>query len=72
MPFLATMPITMIMPMKDATLKLVLVTSSATNPPKVESRADARIATGAEKVRNSNSSTAKSSSSARSKTVSKS
>ena len=50
MPFFATIPITMIMPMKDATLKVVRVTSSATNAPKVESNADARIAIGAEKV----------------------
>ncbi len=55
------MPITMIIPMNDATLNVVLVTSNARNPPNVESNADARIAAGAENVRNSNSSTAKSS-----------
>ncbi len=57
MPFLATMPITMISPMKDEMLNVVPVTSSARNTPEVESSAEARMATGAAKVRNSNSST---------------
>ncbi len=60
MPFFATMPITMIIPMKEDTLKSVRVMRSATKAPKVESNAEARIATGAANVRNSNSSTAKS------------
>jgi len=69
MPFFATMPMTMIMPMKDATLKVVCVTSSARNPPKVESNAEARIAVGAEKVRNSNNRTANNSTRASTKTI---
>ena len=51
MPFFATMPITMIRPMNDATLKVVRVTSSARNTPTVESSAEDRIAIGAAKAR---------------------
>src|SRR6266850_2367265 len=58
MPFFATMPITMIIPIKEATLNVVRVTRSASKPPKVESNADARMAAGAENVRNSNGSNA--------------
>jgi len=47
MPFLATMPMTMIRPMNDETLNVVLVTSSARNTPDVERSADDRMATGA-------------------------
>jgi len=50
---------TMIMPIKEATLKVVRVIKSATKPPNVERIAEERIAVGAEKVRNSKSSTAK-------------
>jgi len=39
--------ITMIMPMNEATLKVVRVTRSASSPPKVESKAEARMAEGA-------------------------
>jgi len=38
----ATMPMTMIMPIREATLNVVPVTSSARNPPKVESSATPR------------------------------
>ena len=41
MPFLATMPITMIRPMNEEMLNVVPVTSSARNTPEVESSADA-------------------------------
>ena len=58
--------------MNDATLNVVLVTSRARKPPKVDNSADARIAVGAEKVRNSNSSTTNNSSSARNNTMDKS
>src|SRR6266705_1849677 len=71
-PFFATMPMTMIMPMREATLNEVLVITSARNPPKLESNAEARIAAGAEKVRNSKSSTANRSSSAKNNTTNKS
>ena len=64
MPFFATMPITMISPMKDETLNVVRVISSARNTPEVERTADERIASGAENVRNSKSSTRKISTSA--------
>lgn len=57
MPFFATMPITMISPMNDEMLNVVFVTSSARNTPDVDSSADATIAVGAAKLRNSNSST---------------
>ena len=69
MPFLATMPMTMIIPMREATLKEVLVIRRARKPPKLESNAEARMAVGAEKVRNSKSRTANKSSSARNKTT---
>jgi len=48
------MPTTMISPMKEETLKVVRVISSAKNTPEVESTAEERIATGAEKELNSN------------------
>ena len=57
MPFLATMPITMISPMNEERLKVVPVTSSARNTPHVDSSAEAITATGAAKLPNSNSST---------------
>src|SRR5262252_8816608 len=59
MPFLATMPTTMIRPMNDDTLKVVRVTSSAKNTPDVDRIADDRIAIGAVNDRNSKSSTRK-------------
>ena len=62
----------MIMPMKEATLKVVFVTKSARKPPKVESSAEARIAVGAENVRNSNNKTANSKTKASTKTMSRS
>ena len=43
-PFFVTMPITIIMPMKDATLNVVAVTKRASKPPKVDSNAEARMA----------------------------
>src|SRR6266852_1140444 len=49
-PFLATMPMIMIMPMKDATLNVVRVINKAKKPPDVESSAEARIAAGVEIV----------------------
>src|SRR5262245_1063511 len=48
MPFLATMPITIIRPMNDATLNSIRVIKSAKNTPDVESTAEDRIASGAE------------------------
>ena len=72
MPFLATMPITIIMPMKDEILKVVRVIRSAIKTPDVESSADDRIATGAENVPNSNISTMNSSSTARISTITRS
>jgi len=42
----------MIIPIKEETLKVVRVTSRAMKTPEVESKAEARIATGAAKVRN--------------------
>src|SRR5260370_137665 len=69
MPFLATMPMTMIMPMREATVKEVLVIKRARNPPKLESNAEARVGGGAEKGRNSKSSTANRRSSARNNTT---
>src|SRR2546429_5874171 len=48
----------LIMPIRDATLNVVLVSSNARKPPNVESNAEVKIAVGAEKVRNSNRSTA--------------
>src|SRR5260370_33023160 len=59
MPFFATMPITMIMPMKEATLNVVRVTRSASKPPKVESNAEARMGAGAKKGGSVNNSTTK-------------
>ena len=46
MPFFATIPITMIRPMKDAMLKVVRVISSARKTPAVDSSAEDRIAMG--------------------------
>ena len=57
MPFFATIPITMIRPMNDATLKVVLVTSNANTTPAIESTEEVRIEIGAEKLRNSTMST---------------
>ena len=57
MPFFATMPMTMIMPMKDEMLNVVRVTRSATKTPEVDRSAEERIATGAENSPNSNSNT---------------
>ena len=59
MPFLATIPTTMMRPMKDETLNSVFVIKSAKNTPEVESTAEDRIAIGALKERNSNNSTRK-------------
>ena len=56
-PFLATMPITMISPMNEERLNVVPVTSSARNTPQVESSAEESTAIGAAKLPNSNSST---------------
>ncbi len=72
MPFFATMPITMIKPIKLATLKSVCVTSSASTTPEMDSTELVRIAMGAEKLRNSASSTPKTSASARISTRSRS
>src|SRR5437016_6977328 len=72
MPFLATMPMTMIMPIRDATLNVVLVSSNARKPPNVNSNAEVKIAVGAEKDRNSNRSTANRSKRANSRTIIKS
>ena len=72
MPFLATMPMTMIIAMNDEMLKVVRVTNSAMNTPEVESRADERIATGAANAPNSNSSTMNSSRIARIRTITRS
>jgi hypothetical protein len=69
MPFFATIPTTIINPMKDATLKVVRVTSKAKKTPQVESRADERTATGAEKLRNSKSKTVKTRSNANIRTM---
>ena len=66
------MPITMISPMNEEMLKVVPVTSSAKNTPEVESSADARMAVGAAKVRNSNSSTVNTSTTASASTTSRS
>ncbi len=71
-PFFATMPMTMIMPIREATSNVVPVTNSARNPPNVESSADPKIAVGAEKVLNSNNSTANKSNSANNKTINRS
>jgi len=69
---LATIPITMISPMNDETLKSVRVMSSAKNTPDVESTAEDRIASGAENDRNSNSRTIKIRTSASRRTVTRS
>ena len=50
MPFLATMPITMISPMNDERLKVVPVISSARNTPQVESSAEESTAIGAREI----------------------
>ncbi len=59
MPFLATMPTTMMSPMNDAMLKVVFVMSSAKKTPETESNAEASMDKGAENVRNSKSRTMK-------------
>ena len=64
MPFLATMPITMMRPMNEATLNVVCVTSSARITPEMDSTDEVRMAIGAGKLRNSVSSTPKTSASA--------
>ncbi len=69
MPFFATIPITMINPMNDDRLNVVLVTSSAKKTPTVDSTADAITATGAAKLPNSNNSTVKTSSTASTRTT---
>ena len=61
MPFLATMPMTMMRPMNEATLKVVRVTSRARMTPEMESTDEVRMAMGAGKLRNSVSSTPKTS-----------
>ena len=61
------MPTTMIRPMNDETLNVVRVINSARKTPEVERTADERIAMGAEKDRNSKSSTRKIKTSASSK-----
>ena len=72
MPFFATMPITMMSPMKLATLNVVPVSSSApTTPPKWKARMKMRMAVGAAKLRNSVSRTPKTNMSASSKYASK-
>ena len=58
-PFLATMPTTMIRPMNDETLNVVRVMKSARNTPEVDSNAEDRIARGGVNDRNSNSKTRK-------------
>src|SRR5215472_3501399 len=50
MPFFATMPMTMMRPMKDATVKVVPVTRRARMTPEIESTDEVRIATGAGKL----------------------
>ena len=64
MPFFATMPITMMRPMNDATLNVVCVTSSANMTPEIDKTEEVRIAIGAGKLRNSASSTPNTSASA--------
>ena len=58
--------------MNEEMLNVVRVTSSAMNTPEVESSADERIAMGAAKVPNSNSSTMNSNSTARMSTITRS
>ena len=72
MPFLATMPITMISPMNEERLNVVCVSPSATKTPKLESSAEASTATGAAKLPNSNSSTMNTSTTASTRTTAKS
>ena len=71
-PFLATMPITMISPMKDEILNVVPVMSNARKTPEVDSSADAKIARGAANVRNSKSNTINTNTTASTNTVSRS
>src|SRR4029077_3670491 len=71
-PFFATIPITMISPINEDTLNVVLVINRAKKTPEVESTADDKIASGAENARNSSSSTTKTSTRASSSTVSNS
>src|SRR2546428_12303880 len=69
MPFFATMPMTMIMPMKEATLNVVRVMRRASKPPNVESSAEARMAVGAGKGRNSKRRTGDSRNNAKTKNI---
>ena len=69
---MATIPITMIRPMNEETLKSVRVINKAKNTPEVERTAEERIATGAENDRNSNSSTMKISTRASNRTITRS
>ena len=71
-PFLATMPTTMIMPINEEILNVVRVTRRAIKTPEVDNKADARMAMGATNVRNSNSNTMKTSTTARIRTKIKS
>ena len=68
MPFFATMPITMITPMKDEMLKVVPVTNSARRTADVDNNAEVRIARGAANVRNSNRGKTNTSTTARART----
>ena len=63
---------TMIRPMNEATLKVVCVTIRARITPEMDSTEEVRMAIGAGKLRNSVSSTPKTSASATSSTISKS
>jgi len=72
MPFFATIPMTIIMPIREATLNVVPVTSNARKPPNAgQQRADPKIAVGAEKVPELQraASTANNSNSATSRTI---
>ncbi len=62
----------MINPMNDEMLNVVPVISSAKNTPEVDSNADARIAVGAANVRNSNSKTINTSTTAKTSTTKRS
>ena len=72
MPFLATMPITMIIPMNEEMLKVVRVINKAIKTPEVDSNADERIAMGAPKLPNSKSRTMNRSRTARMSTITRS
>ena len=72
MPFLATIPMTMIKPMNDATLNVVRVINRARKTPEVDKMADDRMAIGGVNDRNSNSSTRKMRTTASTSTISRS